>query len=80
MRQKPGISKRAKQDPTIKGELNKCKRIILLTERNGLTENMTAFQEWMLIYTEIHITIPTMAKISLVQITIIMVCSLIRFK
>jgi hypothetical protein len=48
--------KEGKTGPHNQRRTKQMQRIILLTERNGLNENMTAFQEWMLIYTETHIS------------------------
>lgn len=55
--------------------------ILLLIEKNGLKKKKIAFQQWMSIYIETPTSETlTMAEISLVQITIIMVCSFIGFK
>lgn len=55
-------------------------RLTLLTERAGLNGKVMGFPERMLMYSETRIAAMTMAKTSLVQITIRMVCSLIGFK
>lgn len=55
--------------------------IVLLIKRNGLNEEMIAFPTGDVdLYSNIRMGTLTTAKISLVQITIIMVCSLIGFK